>query len=85
MKTLITFCKKVPSAQRMFCLKVQKFPILRVWIPSTSHQRKKKKQDRCPAVTETSQASSRRGFVREFAPSDKLPTGKDGAILRTLF
>ena len=63
MKTLITFCKKVPSAQRMFCLKVQKFPILRGEIPRTSHQRKKKKQDVCPAMMETSHASSCRGFV----------------------
>ena len=48
-----------------------------------THRKIKRHPQGMSKIGKIPQASSRRDFVREFAPSYKLPTGKDGAMLRT--
>ena len=52
-------------------------------IYSIKRTRRQNKNTTLLGGKENPSASSRRDFVREFAPSDELPTGKDGAMLRT--
>ena len=50
---------------------------------SSYEAQKKKKQDKCPAVTKTSPASNRRDFVRESASLYEVSAGDGEAEIRT--